>query len=292
MKKILTFSGLIAILAIGLIGAGDALTQTTTGVQPTSTTSVFVTNQCQLQVSVSIITWFNGNAAIKTQIILPPKSVPAGTTVEFTYEGSITPTSVQLAGSEGSSAFTLTVEANNTAKTECVSASMRSPGQTQPPSEVPNTTEVPVPNELSGLQGMTPQQVINTLQARGFEVNVQGSEASPKVGDVSDPILLGALGSGFQASAVFVSAPGQLRAAVTYDQPNANVVMIVIGGGFCLSLSPTFVGLGGLSVSCDRPAIMAPFTTVGGGPVPGFVFLVLTIKLGGPTLPYVLSLSA
>lgn len=292
MKKILTFSGLIAVLAIGLLAAPDALTQTTTGVQPTSSTSLFVSNTCQVQVTVSIISWFSGSTAIKTQIILPPKSIPAGTTVEFPYDGTTTPTSVQIAGSEGSAALNLTVEANSTAKTDCVSASMRVAGQTQPPSEVPNTTEVPVPNELSGLQGLTPQQVITTLQARGFEVNVQGSEANPKVGDVSDPMLLGALPSGFQVSAVFVSAPGQLRAAVSYDQPNANVVLIVIGGGFCLSLSPTFVGVGGLSVNCDRPAIMAPFTTVGGGPVPGFVFLVLTIKLGGPTLPYVLSLSS
>lgn len=286
MKKILTFSGLIAILAIGLIAAGDALTQT-------GTTSLFVSNNCQMSITVSQIVWFNGSSPIKFELKFPAQSIPSGQTVEFPFSGDSTPTSAQVTGTEGSTPYTLTVEANGTAKGECASVSMRVAGQTTTrPTTEPTEGNVPVPSELSGLQGMTAQQVLNTLQARGFEVNVQGSEASPKVGDVGDPILLGALSSGFQASAVFVSAPGQLRAAVTYDQPNANVVMIVIGGGFCLSLSPTFVGVGGLSVSCDRPAIMAPFTTVGGGPVAGFVFLVLTIKLGGPTLPYVLSLSA
>lgn len=300
MRKFFSISALIAILAVSLISTGDALTQSsTTGVQTQANDpTLFVSNQCSVTVAVGQIAWFSGNTLVKLELKVPPTNIPSGQTVEFPFDeegdSDVVPTSVQVLGTEGGQNFNLTVEANSTATTQCINASYRT-GRTNNDngqSEVPNTqTDVPVPAEVAGLQGLTPDQAIATLQSRGVQVDVQGSQANPKLGNVDDPLIIGALASGFQASAVWVSAPGQLRAAVTYDQPAANVVMLVFGGGFCLSLSPTFLGVGGLSVNCDRAAALAPFTTIGGGPVPGFVFLVLTIKLGGPTLPYVLSLS-
>lgn len=297
MRKFFSISALIAILAVSLISTGDALTQSsTTGVQTQANgPTLFVSNTCSTNALVGQIAWFVNNTLVRLQIV--PTTIPGGNTAEYPFDedgdDNRIPTTVQVTGSAGGQPFNLTVEANNTATAECVNASYRTGGTTDNgQSEVPNTqTDVPVPAEVDGLQNLTPDQAIATLQSRGVQVDVQGSQANPKLGNVDDPLILGALASGFQASAVWVSAPGQLRASVTYDQPNANIVMIVIGGGFCLSLSPTFLGIGGLNVSCDRAAALAPFTTIGGGPVPGFVFLVLTIKLGGPTLPYVLSLS-
>ncbi len=299
MRRFFSIAALIAVLAVGLLPTGDALPQaSTTGVQTQSNNpTLFVSNQCSVTVNVAQLSWVDGSTLAKLELKIPATNVPSGQTVEFPFDetgnSDVVPTSVQLAGTEGGQPYNLTVEANSTATTQCISASYRTGGGTQGggQTEVPNNTDVPVPAEVSGLQGLTPDQAIATLQSRGAQVDVQGSQANPKLGNVDDPLILGALAPGFQASAVWVSAPGQLRASVTYDQPNANMVLMVIGGGFCLSLSPTFLGIGGLSVSCDRPAALAPFTTVGGGPVPGFVFLVLTIKIGGPTLPYVLSLS-
>jgi len=301
MRRFFSIVALLAVLAVGLLPTGNALSQASTaGVQTQGNEpTLFMSNNCSIQVVVGSLTWFNNNNVARLQLSIPPVSIPSGQTVQFLFDedgvSDVVPTSVQITGSEGGQDFVLTVEANNTASTQCINASYRT-GGTQDngggQTEVPNNTQVPVPAEVDGLQGLTPDQAIATLQSRGVQVDVQGSQANPKLGNVDDPLILGALGSGFQASAVWVSAPGQLRASITYDQPNANMVLMVIGGGFCLGLSPTFLGIGGLSVGCDRPAALAPFTTIGGGPVPGFVFLVLTIKLGGPTLPYVLSLSS
>ncbi len=103
---------------------------------------------------------------------------------------------------------------------------------------------------------------------------------------------MGALGPGLQAVGYWVSSgTGQLRAAVTYDRPATPVVLWVVGIptlATCFSVPPPG---GGLTVFCDRPALFAPFTTFNGGPVPGIVFFVLVIKVGGPTMPFVLSLA-
>jgi len=293
MKKLLTISALLSLLVIGLIGAGDAMTQTTSGVQTTTTPTLTVQNTCtNATVSPNQLTWFEGSSAVLFQLIIQPPIGP-NESREFEFDGDANITSVQVVGvvTIGSrpTNFDLTVQANSSAQAECVFASLNTGGQTTP---TPESGQVALPNELQGFESLTPDQAIASLQSRGFSTDVQGSQANPKLGDVSDPLLLGALDAGFSARAIWVSAPGQLRASALYDQPGANLVLLVFGGGFCASLSPTFVGLSGLSVDCDRPAIMAPFTTIGGGPVPGFVFLVLLVKIGGPALPYVLSLSS
>lgn len=292
MRKILTLSGLIAVLFIALITVGDALTQITSAIQPSgNTTTLSVSNTCsEVSVTVAQLVWFDGSAPIKFELKIPPQSIPAGSTTEFLFENDATPTAVQVTGTVGGSAYTLTVEANGTARAECVTASLRTAGQPIPPTTT-QPSDVPLPFEAQGLQGMTPAQAIQTLGLRGVPVEVKGTEAQPFVGGVASPIIVGALGAGVQAIGYFVSAAGQLRSSVLYDQPLAGVTLVVIGASFCASISPSFLGLGGLSVSCDRPVAMAPFTTIGGGPVPGFLFLVLLIKTSVPVLPYVLSLS-
>ncbi|MBS3788525.1 hypothetical protein KGY79_10075, partial [Candidatus Bipolaricaulota bacterium] len=57
---------------------------------------------------------------------------------------------------------------------------------------------------------------------------------------------------------------------------------------FCASVPPPG---GGIEVSCDAPATYEPLTTVGNAPVSGSTFLVMVVKLSGPSQQYVLSLS-
>lgn len=50
------------------------------------------------------------------------------------------------------------------------------------PGQIPPTTEQP----------SAPQpQLLSALQAAGAQVDVQGSETKPKLGDAADPILVG-----------------------------------------------------------------------------------------------------
>jgi hypothetical protein len=296
MRKLFTIS---AMLLITLIAAGDAMTQQTSQPQTSNLPTLTIQNTCSIgTVSPSQFTWFDGDNAVLFQLSIQPPIQP-GESRELVFEGNSDAniTSVQVQGvitvGNRPTNFDLTVQANSTAQAECVSLSLRvGNGQTTNPGGETPQGQATLPNELQGFESLSPDQALLALQSRGFDTTVQGSSANPKLGDVSDPLLIGALSSGFTATGVWVSAPGQLRASALYDQPNANLVLLVFGGGFCASLSPTFVGLSGLSVNCDRPAIMEPFTTIGGGPVPGFVFLVLIVKIGGPAMPYVLSLSS
>lgn len=291
MRRIFSVSTFVVLLCL-LVLAPGALTQTTTAIQPSAVTpTLSVSNQCKDSVTVAQLIWFNGSTPVKISLKIPATPIPPNSTVDFVFEGTVVPSAVQISGTQAGQAFSLTVEANATAQAGCASATLNVGGQQEIPPTQPNDN-VPLPTQAQGLQGMTPSQAIQTLQSRGVPVTVQGSEAQPKLNNVNDPLIVGALASGVQAIGYFVSAPGQLRASVLYDQPQAGVVLVVIGGGFCASISPSFLGLSGLNVACDRPAALAPFTTIGGAPVPGFVFLVLVIKTSLPTLPYVLSLSA
>ena len=292
MRRLFSVSALVAILAVGLLTSQAALTQTTTGVQPQSQDIIVrIANDCNSTLIAQSFNFSDGRSS-QIKLILPGIQVAAGSTEDIPFDDiNLDPTTVVVAGVLGNQNFSATAAVNDPANVgQCANIFLFVGGQT---SEIPGTSgQAQLPSDFQGFESLSAEQAIVQLQSKGYTVDVQGSAASPKLGDVSDPLLLGALPSGLQARAIFVSAPGQLRAAATYDQSNANVILMVFGGGFCASLSPTFVGVPGLSVNCDRPAAMAPFTTIGGGPVAGFVHLVLLIKLGGPTLPYVLSLSS
>jgi hypothetical protein len=294
VKRLSVLSGVLAVLALVMFGNGDALTQTTSGIQPTQeVVAVRFDNNCNSAIFAQTFTFSKDGRDFQTKLILPGVQIPAGTDdqVEFDDLNEV-PDAVRVIGTLGNQPFNVQAFAGDPGViADCATVSLVLPGQTAPPSTQPEG-QAQLPEDLQGFDTLGPQGAIDALRSRGYDVEEQGSQANPKLGDVSDPILVGALASGFQATAIWVSAPGQLRAAMSYDQPAANVVLLVFGGGFCASLSPTFVGVQGLSVACDRPAVMAPFTTIGGGPVPGVVFLVLIVKLGGPTLPYVLSLSS
>ncbi len=291
MRRILSLAAIIAVLSVGLIADQSALTQTTSQTQPQSDVTVRVANNCRETLIAQSFNFSNGQSS-QLKLILPGIQVPGGTTEDVEFDDiNFSPTSVVVAGVLGNQNFNATASIGKpTTVNDCATISLFVGGQTTTPPTTGGQAQLPA--EFQGFPSLSPEQAIQQLQLQGYSVDVQGSTANPKLGDVSDPLLLGALGAGLTARAVFVSAPGQLRASMLYDQPNANLILMVFGGGFCASLSPTFVGVGGLSVNCDRPAAMAPFTTIGGGPVPGFIHLVLIIKLGGPALPYVLSLSS
>ncbi|MFN4218100.1 MAG: hypothetical protein ACK4HB_02250 [Candidatus Bipolaricaulia bacterium] len=277
--------GLVGALLIGL-GYGP-LAQ-----QAVSVSAVISNLSCRGGVQIVQLTWLQNQAPLATQLFTPPIVIPIETKREFKFELRAAPTALQVRGafvgtSGQAMALDLSVPVGQETKYECgtilatVAGQQPQPGQPTLPPGLPPLTP-----------GMNPQQLIAALQAAGATVEVQGSQDKPKIGNADDPLVLGALGPGLQAVAYWVSSgTGQLRAAVTYDRPATPVVLWVVGIptlATCFSVPPPG---GGLTVFCDRPAPFAPFTTFGGGPVPGFVFFVLVIKVGGPTMPFVLSLA-
>jgi hypothetical protein len=245
-------------------------------------------------VQIVQLSWLQQQTLLATQLFTPPVVIPVETKREFKFELRATPTALLVRGAfigaQGqATALELTVPVGQETKYECGTILATVAGQQpQPP-----TGQPPLPPGLPPLMpGMSPQQLISALQAAGATVEVQGSQDKPKIGNADDPLILGALGFGFQAVGYWVSSgTGQLRVAVTYDRPATPVVLWVVGLptlATCFSVPPPG---GGLTLFCDRPALFAPLTTFGGGPVPGVVFFVLVIKVGGPTMPFVLSLA-
>lgn len=277
------WAALLLVLAL-LIGVGYGQTQ-----QATVQAVVQISNQsCRGGVQVVQFTFLRDSTPFAIKIFAPAIGIAVGETKTFTFELTEKPTAVNIRGTISlQQALDVTAPVGTT-QYACGLIQLSIPGEEAPPTEGPQ-----LPPQLSGLApGMTPQQVLSLLQARGFEVAVQGSEAQPKISDASDPLIIGALGPAVLTGVGYwVSGPGQLRAAVLTDQPATNMVLLVISNalGFCFSLTPPG---GGVALFCDRPAAYAPATTFGGGPVPGTVFLVLILKIGGPTMPFVLSLSA
>lgn len=281
------FVGLVGLLVLGL-GYGPLAQQTP------SASAVISNLSCRGGVQVVQLGWLQNQTLLATQIFTPPVLIPIETRREFKFELRAVPTHLQVrgafVGSTGqATALDLTVPLGQETKYECGTILAAVAGQ-QP--QLP-TGQPTLPPGLPPLTpGMNPQQVITALQAAGATVEVQGSQDKPKIGNADDPLILGALGAGFQAVGYWVSSgTGQLRAAVTYDRPATPVVLWVVGIptlATCFSVPP--LG-GGLTVFCDRPALFAPLTTFGGGPMSGVVFFVLVIKVGGPTMPFVLSLA-
>lgn len=288
MRKIITFSGLIALLlAIGLL-AGDVWSQT---VQVRLTIS---NDACEEGVSISQIAFLKGQSPISIHLRVPATQIPIGSRQQFDFELNDTPTGANIKGVIGSEVPLDVTVPPGTSQYTCGLIDLSVPGSSTSTGIQPTPGgQATLPRELSGLgPGITPQQALSQLQANGFALEVQGSEAAPKVGNADDILISSAVGPGFLSGfGTFVSSGTfSLRAAVVWDRPATNMILLVISniGGFCASLPP--VG-GGITVFCDRPAAFAPATTIGGGPVVGNVFLVLVLKIGGGTQPFVLSLS-
>lgn len=280
--------GLVGALLVGL-GYGPLAQQTVTA-------SAVISNlSCRGGVQIVQLGWLQNQTLLATQLFTPPVIIPIETKREFKFELRASPTALLVRGAfigaQGqATALELTVPVGQETKYECGTILATVAGQQPQP---PTGQQPQLPPGLPPLTpGMNPQQLISALQAAGATVEVQGSQDKPKIGNADDPLVLGALGPGLQAVGYWVSSgTGQLRAAVTYDRPATPVVLWVVGiptFATCFSVPPPG---GGLTVFCDRPALFAPFTTFGGGPVPGVVFFVLVIKVGGPTMPFVLSLA-
>jgi len=286
-RRLWLLVGLVGVLLVGL-GYGPLAQQTVSA-------SVVISNlSCRGGVQIVQVNWLQNQALLSTQLFAPPVLIPVETKREFKFELRAVPTHVQVRGAfvataGQATALELTAPVGQEIKYECGTIVATVAGQQpQPPTGQPT-----LPPGLPPLTpGMNPQQLIAALQAAGATVEVQGSQDKPKIGNADDPLVLGALGPGLQAVGYWVSSgTGQLRAAVTYDRPATPVVLWVVGiptFATCFSVPPPG---GGLTVFCDRPALFAPLTTFGGGPVPGVVFFVLVIKVGGPTMPFVLSLA-
>ncbi len=142
---------------------------------------------------------------------------------------------------------------------------------TQPPPGQPPSGPKPI------APGQSLQQVLLALQAQGFQIRQEGSEANPKLRDLNDPMFLRAI-PGFHVQVLWVSAPGTLRSVITWDNPAVDLDLLVFGFGACFQLTPPGV----LAELCDR----AP-----SAPVPGVVFAVVIINWSPLPQAYVLSLS-
>lgn len=284
---------------LGLFGLAVALLLLVVGYAQTQAVraSLVVTNVgCRAGVQIVQIAWLKGNSPLTVQLFTPPVVLAIETKREFQFELRDTPTSANVRGATLSATgapvtIDVTVPVGSETKYECGAILATVAGQ-QPP-QPPTTGQPQLPPGLPPLTpGMNPQQLIAALRAAGATVEEQGTQDKPKIGNADDPLILGALGPGFQVVGYWVSSgTGLLRAAVTYDRPAVPVVLWVVGVptfATCFSVPPPG---GGLTVSCDRPALFAPFTTFTGGPVPGFIFFILVIKAGGPTMPFVLSLA-
>lgn len=286
-RRLWLLVGLVGVLLVGL-GYGPLAQQTVSA-------SVVISNlSCRGGVQIVQVNWLQNQVLLSTQLFAPPVLIPVETKREFKFELRAVPTHVQVRGAfvataGQATALELTAPVGQEIKYECGTIVATVAGQQpQPPTGQPT-----LPPGLPPLTpGMNPQQLIAALQAAGATVEIQGSQDKPKIGNADDPLVLGALGPGLQAVGYWVSSgTGQLRAAVTYDRPATPVVLWVVGiptFATCFSVPPPGSGL---TVFCDRPALFAPLTTFGGGPVPGVVFFVLVIKVGGPTMPFVLSLA-
>ncbi len=280
--------GLVGVVLVGL-GYGP-LAQ-----QAVSASAVISNLSCRGGVQIVQLTWLQNQTPLATQIFTPALLIPIETKREFKFELRAVPTALQVRGAfigtgGQATALELTVPVGQEIKYECGTILATVAGQQPQP---PAGQQPTLPPGLPPLTpGMNPQQLLAALRAAGATIEEQGTQDKPKIGNADDPLVLGALGPGLQAVAYWVgSGTGQLRAAVTYDRPAVPVVLWVVGIptlATCFSVPPPG---GGLTVFCDRPALFAPFTTFNGGPVPGVVFFVLVIKVGGPTMPFVLSLA-
>lgn len=276
----------VVVLAAFLV---PALSQTA----PVQASVAIRNDTCSAGVQLSQIVWVRGEQVIGLQIL--QVLVRLGQTYTSEAQLSAAPTSVVVRGTAQGQAFEVTVPAGQTVRFACGTLTLTVPGQ-QPPTEPPTGAQPELPAGMPRpplTPGMSPSQLIAALQAAGAQVEVQGSESQPKLGDADDPILVGAFPTGFAARALWVSTTGSLRVAVTHDRPSAFIWLWVVPVPNVWNTATAWSPLtGALSVSLDRTEIYQPFTQWGNAPVPGTLFFVLVIKWDlGPAMPYVLTLS-
>lgn len=126
--------------------------------------------------------------------------------------------------------------------------------------------------------GQSLDQVLAGLASSGLPVKEDGSQTSPKLNNVADPMFLRSIGA-FSAQVIWVtSGTGTLRSVITWDNPSVDLDLIVFGFGACFQLTPP----GTLAEICDR----AP-----DAPVSGVVFAVIIINWSTANQAFVLSLS-
>lgn len=259
-----------------------------------SSASVTVRNEaCAAGVQLSQIVWVRGEQVIGLQILQVLIRMGASYTAEAQL--SLAPTSVLVRGVAEGKPFEVTVPVGQTVKYACGTITATVAG-VPPRPEIPSGPQPEFPSGMPRLPlapGMPPAQILAALQGAGAQVEVQGSEAKPKLGDADDPILVGAFPSGLAATALWVSTTGSLRVAVTHDRPSAFIWLWVVPVPNVWNTAMAWSPLAGaLSVSVDRAQVYQPLTQWGNGPVPGTLFFVLVIKWDlGPAMPFVISLS-
>lgn len=255
--------------------------------------SVAIRNEtCPAGVQLSQIVWVRGEQVIGLQIL--QVLVRMGQTYTSEAQLSLAPTSVVVRGLAQGQAFEATVPVGRTVQYACGTITATLAGQPATEGPAGGQPEFPAGMPRPNLTpGMTPAQLIAALQAAGAQVEVQGSESRPKLGDAADPILVGAFPTGFAARALWVSTTGSLRVAVAHDRPSAFLWLWVVPVPNVWNTATAWTPLtGALTVSLDRPQALQPFTQWGNAPVPGNLFFVLLIKWDlGPAMPYVLTLS-
>lgn len=290
----------LGIIIVAAVLALPALAQTS-GLSVSAT----ITNEnCPDGFLLSQVVWLRSGLPIGLQIL--QVLIRQGQSYTVTQELSAMPTEVVIRGSSGGQPIEVRAPIGQTVSFECGQISTTfMPGPPQPPSPPspptppPQPIQVPFPPGMPRLTlspGMSPTQLLSTLQAAGAQVVIQGSQDKPKLGDAEDPILVGALPGGFSALGLWVStAGGSLRVAVAYDRPSAFVWLWIVPvpnfWNSAMAWSP-WPG-GGISVSLDRPQAYQPMTQWGNAPVPGTLFFVLLVKWEASTwpFPFVLTLS-
>jgi len=274
----------VVVLALGLFLV-PAVAQTSA--------SVAVRNEtCTAGVQLSQIVWVRGEQVIGLQLL--QVLVRMGQTYTAEAQLSVAPTSVVVRGTAQGQAFEVTVPMGQTAKYACGTITVTLAGQPAQPTTPAVQPELPAGMPRPNLTpGMSPAQILANLQAAGAQIEVQGSETKPKLGDADDPILVGAFPSGFAVRALWVSTGGSLRVSVTHDRPTAFIWLWVVPVPNVWNTATAWSPLtGALSVSVDRAQVFQPLTQWGNAPVPGTLFFVLVIKWDlGPAMPFVLSLS-
>lgn len=261
-----------------------------------SVSATIANENCPAGFQLSQVVWLRGEQPIGLQIL--QVLIRQGQSYTVTQELSAMPTRVVIRGSTGGQPIEERVPMGQTAKFLCGTIST-SPGASGPTPGQPTAPEVQLPTGMPKVPlkpGMSPAQLLSSLQAAGAQMQVQGSQDKPKLGDAEDPILLGALPGGLAALGLWVStAGGSLRVSVAYDQPSSFVWMWIVpvpnfwNAAMAWSPWPS----GGISVSLDRPQAFQPLTQWGDAPVPGNLFFVLLVKWSASTwpFPFVLSLS-
>jgi len=280
MKLRLASKIFLSVIVCALIVFAPSLSKAQS--QSTVDLTATVTNVCSSQtVSIQSVAWTSQEGSTSIQFVLPATTIAPGASSEFSRSLTFTPAILTLSGAVGSSSFTVqfdpllfnVVMTDEGLAQNCLEVIVSTSGTTDDGGTVqPPTGSKPV------AEGQSMEQVLAALAASGFQISQDGSQTNPKIGNVADPQLL-RMSNAFTAQVIWVSAPGQLRSVINWDNPNVDLDLLVFGVGACFQLN----GTGILAEVCDR------FPT---GPVPGAVFAVIVINWSVVNQPFVLSLSS